>query len=152
MAQVGSGRPVESRRAIVARRAWRASYGVCSDRRVLPRAPRAQDAKDAQTLMELRDKLQMQVTYMGMVRDGCGGAAAGAQLTAPTRFRRLRLQRPPPRGPADTGPPPRHPVLCPQVQQQQRRAAMGIRRAQLTLDELQALPEAAPMYRSVGKA
>ena len=39
-----------------------------------------------------------------------------------------------------------------QVQSQQRRAGVNVRRAQLTLDELKALPDAAPMYRSVGKA
>lgn len=39
-----------------------------------------------------------------------------------------------------------------QVQSQQRRAGVNMRRAQLTLDELSAVPDAAPMFRSVGKA
>jgi chaperonin cofactor prefoldin len=38
------------------------------------------------------------------------------------------------------------------VAQQQRRATLNLRRAQLTLDELAALPESAPMFKSVGKA
>jgi chaperonin cofactor prefoldin len=38
------------------------------------------------------------------------------------------------------------------VQQNQRRAAVNLRRAQLTLDELQGLPEATPMFKTVGKA
>ncbi|GBF91926.1 hypothetical protein Rsub_04650 [Raphidocelis subcapitata] len=60
--------------------------------------------KDTQTLLELRNKLEMSSSYLAM------------------------------------------------VQQQQRRNAVNTRRAQLTLDELQALPESAPMFKIVGKA
>jgi chaperonin cofactor prefoldin len=38
------------------------------------------------------------------------------------------------------------------VQNQQRRTGVNLRRAQLTLDEVQALPESVAMYKAVGKA
>ncbi|KIY96930.1 prefoldin subunit 1 [Monoraphidium neglectum] len=60
--------------------------------------------KDAQTLLELRDKLEMNGAYLAM------------------------------------------------VQNQQRRTGVNLRRAQLTLDEVQALPESVAMYKAVGKA
>jgi hypothetical protein len=64
----------------------------------------AADAKDAATLVELRDKLDVAASHLAM------------------------------------------------VQAQQRRTAVGLRRAQLTLEELGALPDDAATYRAVGKA
>ncbi|KAI8473483.1 MAG: hypothetical protein J3K34DRAFT_410879 [Monoraphidium minutum] len=64
----------------------------------------SKEDKDAQALLELRDKLEMNGAYLNM------------------------------------------------VQNQQRRTGVNLRRAQLTLEEVSALPEAVPMYKSVGKA
>lgn len=119
--------------------------------------------------MELREKMEMNVGYLGMVRCAWGcmvvvvvaawrlammAVWSGVERTGQAGLQKCccRASLTTTLSTCNAPPPPPLQHTPAQVQSQQRRAGVNVRRAQLTLDELKALPDAAPMYRSVGKA